>query len=189
MNTVIVFTYKATDQSGQPVSGKVEAPNKEEALQKIETLRQLGFQNITIEHADIVDQKPGESEEVAAQSQVKGGMPVAATVCHVLAVLWTLICIFGFFSGVVAVSSKGKPTSPEAIMSECKKTWGDDYAMLETCIKAKEEAAKNPQKQTGGTAEGIAITVGFFFWMMLWFFPVVGLEIIAIAITVGSKKK
>ena len=185
----IIFTYKAVDQAGQPVKGKVEAQSKEDAFGKIEELRQLGFRDIVIENANLLEQKAGESEEVPVKATGRKGMPLFAKIFHLLALLWTLFCIFGFFSGVAAVGSKGKPTTPETMMSECKRVWGDNYTMLETCIKSKEETAKKPKTETIGTAETVAISIGFFFWMMLWFFPVVGLEIMAIAITVASKKR
>lgn len=187
--SVIVFTYSAVDQSGQPIKGTVEASDKEDALKKIDSLRQLGFSDIVIENANIVEQKAGESEKTVTKGTEKKGIPLFAKICHALAVLWTLFCLFSFFSGLAAISNKDKPTSPEAIMSECKKIWGNSYTMIETCVKSKEEAAKNSQSQTVGTVEAVAISVGFFFWMMIWFFPTVGLEVIAIAVTVGARKK
>lgn len=50
------FTYKALDGAGQLVKETIEAPTKEEALEKIEALRKRGLNDIQIENAEVIEQ-------------------------------------------------------------------------------------------------------------------------------------
>ena len=45
------------------------------------------------------------------------------------------------------------------------------------------------QSKNIGTAESIGISLGFFFWLILWFIPTVGLEVIAIFLNSAAKNK
>ena len=91
--------------------------------------------------------------EVKVASEKKG-IPSGAKVCHVLALLWTLFCVFGFFSGMSNVAHS--TSSLDGTMSN---------------------------------AAAVGAGCGMFIWILLWFFPVVGLEVIAIVITLSARKK
>ena len=81
---------------------------------------------------------------------IKRGLPRGAKICHTLVALWTVFCIWCFFSGVSNVmnNSSGQVGTPETIATGC-----------------------------GGC-----------FYGLLWFCPVVVLEIIAISITISKRK-
>ena len=84
----------------------------------------------------------------------KKGVPSGAKVCHVLALLWTLFCVFGFFSGMSNVAHS--TSNLDGTMSN---------------------------------AAAVGAGCGMFIWILFWFFPVVGLEVIAIVITLSARKK
>jgi hypothetical protein len=51
----IKFRYTARDKDGKPAAGTVEAEDQEKALNEIQTLRQQGFTDISIESAGVVE--------------------------------------------------------------------------------------------------------------------------------------
>ena len=48
---MIVFSYKGLNEQGVETSGKIEAHDKDDALKKIQELKDRGFQNLSVESA------------------------------------------------------------------------------------------------------------------------------------------
>ena len=66
---MIVFAYKGLNEQGVEISGQVEALDKDEALKKIQELKERGLQNLTIENATVSTKKcPQCAEEIRAEA-------------------------------------------------------------------------------------------------------------------------
>lgn len=65
----IVFSYRGLNEQGVETSGTLEAADKEDALKKIQELKERGFQNLSIENAVVSTKKcPHCAEEIQAEA-------------------------------------------------------------------------------------------------------------------------
>lgn len=65
----VVFSYKARNAQGIETSGTIQAASKEDALKKIQELKDSGLQNISIENASASTKKcPQCAEEVQVEA-------------------------------------------------------------------------------------------------------------------------
>ena len=65
----IVFSYKGLNEHGVETSGTLDAADKEDALKKIQDLKERGLQNLSIESATVSTKKcPLCAEEIQAEA-------------------------------------------------------------------------------------------------------------------------